>query len=50
LTQSIDAAAMDLYIGYKHFDVDVKGAAGGAAGAKASQDFQAVVMGGIIRF
>ncbi len=47
MTQGIDAAAMDLYIGYKNFSTDV------THGCRAKipvKDFDAVVMGGIIRF
>ena len=43
---------MDLYIGYKNFDIDLKGVGPAAVGGniKASQDFDAVVMGAIIKF
>ncbi|MEQ1614670.1 MAG: hypothetical protein ABL904_18140 [Hyphomicrobiaceae bacterium] len=50
LTQGIDAAAMDLYVGYKHFDTDIVGLPAGATNVKGKQEFDAVVMGGIIRF
>ncbi len=45
--QSIDAAAMDLYIGYRHYESDVTLSGGKAQGL---QDFQAVLTGAIIRF
>jgi hypothetical protein len=55
LVQSIDAAAMDLYIGYRNYSADVSvievPEAGDANRRKLSlEDFQAVMAGGIIRF
>jgi predicted porin len=51
--QSIDAAAMDLYIGYRSYSADIKASATGSsanASNVAVEDFQAVIAGGIIRF
>jgi len=51
--QSIDAAAMDLYIGYRNIKADVFTSATGAAAGQTKrnvEDFQAVTVGGIIRF
>ncbi|MBX9926755.1 MAG: hypothetical protein K2Y05_10385 [Hyphomicrobiaceae bacterium] len=45
--QSIDAAAMDLYVGYRNYEADVTLNRGKAQGL---QDFQAVLTGAIIRF
>ena len=45
--QSIDAAAMDLYVGYRNYEADVTLGGGKATGL---QDFQAVMTGAIIRF
>jgi hypothetical protein len=52
INQEISAAAMDLYIAYRHFDVDVNttNAAGVATGRARLHDFDAVMAGGIIRF
>lgn len=57
ITQSIDAAAMDFYLGYKHFEVDINGvqattgtSTSAGTTVKRSQEFDAVVMGAIIRF
>ena len=47
LTQAIDAAAMDLYVGYKHFETDINVTTTTKLPVK---DFDAVVMGGIVRF
>jgi len=47
LNQSIDAAAMDLYVGYRNYEADVTLSGGKAQGL---QDFQAVMTGGIVRF
>jgi predicted porin len=56
VVQSIDAAAMDLYIGYKHFEADVQLSTTGSKTVGVVQksrpidDWQAVMAGGIIRF
>ena len=52
LNQSIDAAAMDLYVNYQHYDFDanVCNASVTSACAVGLKDFQAVIAGGIIRF
>ena len=53
LNQQVTAAAMDLYVSYRQFDADVRTSATGlnAGSTKAQvQDFQAVMMGAIIRF
>ena len=53
LVQSIDAAAMDLYVGYKKYEADARtSATGAAAGAVTVSplDWSAFVAGGIIRF
>jgi hypothetical protein len=57
LVQSIDAAAMDLYIGYRNYSADVTTATvvNGepediVSGKLGVQDFQAVMTGGVIRF
>jgi len=50
--QGVDAAAMDLYIAYKHFEADVvtTTATGTGAVTVSPKDWDAVVMGAIIRF
>ena len=53
INQEISAAAMDMYISYRHFDMDARFSANGlntATSQKATNDFQAVMMGAIIRF
>jgi predicted porin len=52
LTQSIDAAAMDLYIGYKNFSVDAQtmNNLNVSTGKASINDHQVVMAGGIIRF
>ena len=53
LNQEISAAAMDMYISYRHFSPDVKtSATGSSTGAVSAgvKDFDAVMMGAIIRF
>ena len=53
INQEISAAAMDLYLSYRHFDPDVKtSATGTSTGAVSAQikSFDAVMMGAIIRF
>ena len=53
INQEISAAAMDMYVSYRHFDMDARFSANGlntATSQKATQDFQAVMMGAIIRF
>ncbi len=53
VNQQISAAAMDMYVSYRHFDADARFSANGlntATSQKSSQDFQAVMMGAIIRF
>jgi hypothetical protein len=53
LNQQISAAAMDMYVSYRHFEADVQTSATGiGAGSQKAQvqDFQAVMMGAIIRF
>ena len=52
INQEISAAAMDMYVSYRNFEADVRTSASGAGpGVKANtQDFQAVMMGAIIRF
>jgi len=53
INQQIEAAAMDLYVMYRHFDIDVSvSATGGVAGSAdvAVENFDAVLTGGIIRF
>jgi hypothetical protein len=56
LVQSIDAAAMDLYIGYRNYSADVTTATvinnGDSieSGKLGVQDFQAVMTGGVIKF
>ncbi len=53
INQQISAAAMDLYLNYKHFDADVNTSATGGQVGKVNrgvQDFQTVMMGAIIRF
>ena len=53
INQQVTAANMDMYVSYRHFDPEVntsaKGAGAGSARANV-QDFQAVMMGAIIRF
>ena len=53
INQEISAAAMDIYVSYRNFSPDVKTSVSGieSGSAKANvQDFQAVMMGAIIRF
>ena len=53
INQEISAAAMDMYLSYRHFDPDVKtSATGSSTGAASAQikSFDAVMMGAIIRF
>ncbi len=52
LNQSIEAAAMDLYVNYQHYSIDKATIVGATGGLNASgiKDFQAVIAGGIIRF
>ncbi|MBU1211994.1 MAG: porin [Alphaproteobacteria bacterium] len=45
VVQKIDAAAMDLFISYRHYDVNA-----GTAGAPVESDFDVVVGGGRIQF
>ncbi len=53
INQEISAAAMDMYLNYKHFDADVNTSANGGQVGKVNrgvQDFQTIMMGAIIRF
>jgi predicted porin len=52
ITQSIDAAAMDLYVGYKNFSADIltTNAAGTATTKVTPKDMDAFFAGAIIRF
>ena len=52
LVQYIDAAAMQLYIAYRHHEVDfdVINTAGGAVGVNGIEDFSTVLAGGRIEF
>ncbi len=53
INQEISAAAMDLYVAYRHFSPDVKTSATGSSTGSAAaglKDFDAVMMGAIIRF
>ena len=54
INQKIDAAAMDLYIGYKNYSGEARlsanGAQAGSVRAGSIDDFQLVVAGAIIRF
>ncbi len=53
INQEISAAAMDMYVSYRHFDMDARFSANGlntATSQKSTNDFQAVMMGAIIRF
>ena len=54
INQSIDAAAMDLYIAYRNASADMKlsatGSSAGAVRSNSIDDWQAVMMGAIIRF
>ncbi len=53
INQEISAAAMDLYLAYRHFSPDVKTSGDGTSvGATSAniKDFDAVMMGAIIRF
>jgi predicted porin len=52
INQSIDAAAMDLYLSYRNFDTTVTttNSAGGNRANATLHEFDAVMMGGIIRF
>ena len=53
INQEISAAAMDLYLSYRHFEADLKTSVSGTtAGAVSApvKDFDAVMMGAIIRF
>ena len=53
INQEISAAAMDLYISYRHFDPSVStsatGSTTGSVGAGV-KDFDAIMTGAIIRF
>jgi hypothetical protein len=53
INQEISAAAMDMYVSYRNFEMDARFSNNGtnnAASQKSTQDFQAVMMGAIIRF
>ena len=53
INQEISAAAMDMYVSYRHFDMDAKTSATGTSAGQTKaqvQDMQAVMMGAIIRF
>ena len=54
INQSIDAAAMDLYVAYRNISADMKlsatGSSAGAVRSNAIDDWQAVMAGAIIRF
>jgi predicted porin len=53
IVQSIDAAAMDLYVGYRSYSADITTSATGSSLNTVKvgvEDFQAVIAGGIIRF
>ncbi len=54
MVQSVDAAAMDLYIAYRNFSADVKSApnavGGGTNNVDGIKDFQLISVGGVIRF
>jgi hypothetical protein len=52
INQSVEAAAMDLYVGYRKYGIDIETvtATGAAAGTVKPKDFQAVMTGAIIRF
>jgi hypothetical protein len=51
MVQSIDAAAMDLYIAYRNFSADVKAQSAGAlTNVDGIKDFQLLSVGGVIRF
>jgi len=54
VVQSIDAAAMDLYIAYRNLSADVKTApntvGGGTNAIEGIKDFQLITVGGVIRF
>jgi hypothetical protein len=51
-TQAIDAAAMDLYVHYRHFEMDLQGfsAAGVSVGKAQLNDIDVVMMGAQIKF
>jgi hypothetical protein len=51
--QEISAAAMDMYVSYRNFEADLKTSATGTSAGQTKanvNDFQAVMMGAIIRF
>jgi predicted porin len=53
INQEISAAAMDMYVSYRNFELDARFSNDGsnkAGSQKSTQDFQAVMMGAIIRF
>ncbi len=51
VVQSVDAAAMDLYLTFRNHELDLKSSANGVDANKiAVRDYQAVTFGGIIRF
>ena len=53
VNQEISAAAMDMYLSYRHFEADVNTSKTGTSVGQTKaqvQDFQAVMMGAIIRF
>jgi hypothetical protein len=53
INQEISAAAMDMYIAYRHFDPTLKTSATGSTTGQATagiKEFDAVMMGAIIRF
>lgn len=50
VVQNIDAAAMELYLGWRHFDTSVSGLGGANLGANGSSDLDLVAGGARIRF
>ena len=59
ITQNLDAAATTLYLSYRNFSGDItchgagancSGAAGGPAKSLATEDFHAIIGGGVVRF
>ena len=59
IAQKFDAAATDLYVGYRHFDADITctgagataaGAAGGAAKKLPTEGIDVIVMGARVLF
>mgnify|MGYP001444749151 CR=1 FL=1 len=50
LNQSIEAAAMDLYLNYQHFDFGGTSNLAGFGAGGGLKDYQQVIAGGIIRF